>query len=58
MDEDARERFDADIGQIEDPEAVAEEELKKYQKEMGITFENPDVPVQGQPGAEKDEEFF
>jgi hypothetical protein len=30
----------------EDPEQVALEDLRRYQEEMGMTFSNPDAPVE------------
>ena len=46
-----REQFDGQIGMTENPEAVAREALLRHQREMGITFENPDAPVTAEPGA-------
>jgi hypothetical protein len=51
MTDEEREEFDGQIGMTEDPEAAALEALKRHQREMGITFENPDAPVSAEPGA-------
>jgi hypothetical protein len=55
MKEEEHEQFDAEIGQTENPEDVARAELKRYQEVMGMTYENPDTPVAGQPGTGRDE---
>jgi hypothetical protein len=51
MEDEEREKFDGDIGMTENPETAAREALQRHQREMGITFENPDAPVTPEPGA-------
>lgn len=50
MTDEDREKFDGDIGMTESSEAAARDALLRHQKDMGITFENPDAPVTAEPG--------
>lgn len=42
---------------IENPAEAAIAALREHQKQMGMTFGGPDVPVTPSPGYERDEEF-
>lgn len=56
MSEEERENFDGEIGMTENFEAIAREDLRRYQEQMGIHFDDPNAPVAAQPGT-RDEEF-
>lgn len=51
-----REKFDGDIGMTISAEHTAREDLLLYQREAGITFEDPYAPVVLPPGAQ-DEDY-
>lgn len=47
MDDSEIEKFDIEIGQIEDPADEAKAALKAHQEAMGMHFDNPDELVPG-----------
>jgi hypothetical protein len=54
LDDDEREKFEMEIGMAEDPADVAMAELKAHQEAAGMTFENPDAPVEADPTRDAD----
>lgn len=47
-DEAGLETLDVQLGMTEDPDSAAMADLRAYQEQMGMTFEDPDAPVAGQ----------
>jgi hypothetical protein len=43
--EEELEQLDIELGMVDSPEEIALAELKRYQEETGMTFEDPDAPV-------------
>jgi hypothetical protein len=53
--DDELEELDIALGMTADPDDEALANLRAYQKQMGITFEDPDAPVDGFDGHRTEE---